>query len=322
MKNWKKAAALFCGTAAAMLFAAHALSAFAFESVELADRMDQLTDGITGILADEVYAEPGETVEFSVMIGNNIGYTNIGISLMYDEQLAVILNDRGRADLTYGPASADLVHANTLNTERCVIGYTSMGDVEVDVDGVIFTAKFTVPADAEIGTVYPMELHVENLTDRLTRPQVYTVVDGWIEVYRPETTTAATTTAASAATTGTSATTAATTQVTEDTETTTEETTSERITQDSSAVRTTTSTTLVTDSSTEKSTKKTDRDPTREVTTSGKGGTGSSGGTKSPTTVTTPKIESSRTGDAGAGAAAAAGVLAGITAIFFRKRKH
>lgn len=333
MKNVKKAAAVFCGMAVAILFAAHTLSAFAYESVELADRMDQLTAGTPGILADEVYAEAGETVEFSVMIGNNIGYTNIGISLFYDKNLELILNDRDKPDVTFGAASEDLVRVVTLNRDRCIIGYTSMGDNEVYEDGVMFTAKFTVPADAEVGTVYPMTLYVENLSDSLTIPQEFTVVDGWIEVYIPETTTSATTTSATtsrATSTTTSATTTTVTTATDTTkqtditteETSTDETTSKDVTQDTSAIGTTTATTPETDSSTLKTTKKTEHDPTRELTTSAKGGNSGTSTTKSSVTRTTTKTDSAKTDDVGTGAAVAAGMLAGVTAMLFRKRKH
>ena len=71
MRALKKVIAFVGSAAAAISLAASAMTAFAFQPVDLDDRASELKSGITNIIADEVYAEPGETVSYRGMIRNN-----------------------------------------------------------------------------------------------------------------------------------------------------------------------------------------------------------------------------------------------------------
>lgn len=323
MRKGKNAAAILGGAAAIMLFAASALSVFAFDSIKLEDRKDELTDGIINIVADEVYAAAGETVTFGVMVYNNTGYAGSGIALNYDSALTVVTDQTEKADVKIGAGADGLVMTDDLNLEKHIVGVSTMGDADCEDDGIIFTVQFRVPEDAAIGTKYPMTLNITKFLDYRTDPVDYISVDGWIQVRPKETTTATTTavtTATTAATTATTAeTTQATTRVTQTTQVTTRETTKPVTTSTTASAESMTSTTTSFEAGivTSVSTKKTDRDPTQEATTPPRGG---NNGNQSNTGTNT-KADSVKTGDAGAGAAMAAFVLAGVSAVIFGRRK-
>ncbi|MBR3045905.1 MAG: hypothetical protein IKI45_15660 [Oscillospiraceae bacterium] len=323
MRTIKKAIAVLSSVAAAAVVTAGALSAFAFDPVDLKDRASEMKSGLN-LIADEVYAEPGETVLYNVYIQNNTGYAASGIGLVYDQALSpVIKESNDRPDLTYGDGSYMLSKSADYSAAEHRIGVGTMGDEDCTRDGIVFTAKFVVPADAKENDEFKLTLDIDKFLNEKTDKVDYSTVDGWIRIRKK----AVTTTATSVTTT---VTTSDTTSVTVPTTTTapvtvpTVITTSETVPTTSSAQPTTVTTTITTDVSTVSNTSKTDReDPGSEPTTASRKNNGGAQTTKAPaSSTTTTKTTATKTGDAGVGVAAAALMLSAATAVTFKRKKH
>jgi len=323
MRTIKKAIAVLSSVAAAAVVTAGALSAFAFDPVDLKDRASEMKSGLN-LIADEVYAEPGETVLYNVYIQNNTGYAASGIGLVYDQALSpVIKESNDRPDLTYGDGSYMLSKSADYSAAEHRIGVGTMGDEDCTRDGIVFTAKFVVPADAKENDEFKLTLDIDKFLNEKTDKVDYSTVDGWIRIRKK----AVTTTATSVTTT---VTTSDTTSVTVPTTTTapvtvpTVITSSETVPTTSSAQPTTVTTTITTDVSTVSNTSKTDReDPGSEPTTASRKNNGGAQTTKAPaSSTTTTKTTATKTGDAGVGVAAAALMLSAATAVTFKRKKH
>ncbi len=317
MRALKKAIAIVCSTAAVFGLTATALNAMAFESVDLDDRSSELKSGVLNLIADEVYAEPGETVSFRVMVKENSGYAPSGLRLFYDSALKPVLNEEGtKPVIEWGEGSYGLTRSYTVNLEKNLIAYSSMGTQNCTYDGVIYTVQFQVPADAKIGTEYPLSLDVDKLENSRTVPLDHNTVDGWIRIKDAETTAPVTTTTSDSVTTTTSTTTVSqsldTTTGTKPTETSSETTTTPPVT--------TTLSQIETDVTTASNTKKTERqDPNSSVaTTASRAGTTSTAKNVGHSTTTT----AAKTGDAGVGIAAAALVLSASVAVCSKRKKE
>lgn len=320
MKALKKAAAIICSTIAAAGLAVSSMTAMAYDPVELDDRAAELKSGIVNLIADEVYAEPGETVSYRLLIQNNTGYAPSGIALIYDEALTpVMVENSAKPEMKWGDASYGLTKANTLNADKHLIGYSSVGTENCTNDGTIYTVQFKVPSDAKEGTEYPLELNVEHFLNAKADPVDYNTVKGWIRVRKPEVTTTVVTT------TSDTSTSTSTTTVSNITVTTTKPDGSEKetTTTTSQTAPTTTSTTVTsnieTDASTASNTKKTDRqDPvSSEPTTASRAGTTASN-KKQPTSGSTTAV---KTGDPGVGIAVAALALSASVAVVLKRKK-
>ena len=298
MRALKKVLAITCSAAAVIGMAASAISALAFDPVDLDDRASELKNGVTNLVADEVYAEPGETVSFRVMVKNNAGYGPSGFSLTYDSALQPVMEDNGvKPALKWGDGSYGLTKSYTLNADKHLIGFSTVGTDNCEKDGIIYTAQFVVPANAEEGAEYPLSLKVDKFLDAKTDPVSHNDVNGWIRIKKP----AATMTTASVSS-GTTTTTSEGSKI--DTATTT---------------TVTVTTPIETDVSTVSNTSKTNRDPGTEPTTASRAGsvtaTTKKPGSSSTTTAT-------KTGDAGVGVAAAGLMLAGAAAVICKKKEH
>lgn len=323
MRTIKKAIAVLSSVAAAAVVTAGALSAFAFDPVDLKDRASEMKSGLN-LIADEVYAEPGETVLYNVYIQNNTGYAASGIGLVYDQALSpVIKESNDRPDLTYGDGSYMLSKSADYSAAEHRIGVGTMGDEDCTRDGIVFTAKFVVPADAKENDEFKLTLDIDKFLNEKTDKVDYSTVDGWIRIRKKAVTTTATSVT-------TSVTTSDTTSVTVPTTTTapvtvpTVITSSETVPTTSSAQPTTVTTTITTDVSTVSNTSKTDReDPGSEPTTASRKNNGGAQTTKAPaSSTTTTKTTATKTGDAGVGVAAAALMLSAATAVTFKRKKH
>lgn len=309
MKALKKALAIFCSTAVISV-AANAISALAFDPVDLEDRASDLKSGVINLVADEVYAEPGETVSYRLMIENNTGYAPFGIGLNYDSALTPVLQDNGKPVIEFGDGSDGLMRSYSVNLEKYLIAYSSMGTIDCKNDGVIYTVQFKVPADAKEDTVYPITLDVDRLTNAKTEDLDNYVVNGWIRIKTEEvTTTTVTTTEAPITST-----------ISTDQTTSTVSSSNTTSTSVSSVATESVTTTVETDASTVSNTSKTDRDDpsSSEPTTESRPG-GTTATTKKPTSTST--TTASKTGDAGVGIAVAALALSGAVAMLCNQKK-
>lgn len=312
MKALKKALAIFGSAVAVIGIAANAMSALAYDPVDLKDRASELENGVINLVADEVYAEPGETVTYRVMITNNTGYAPCGFALVYDKALQPVLADDGiKPALKWGDGSYGLTRSYSVNLDEHLIGYSSMGTVDCTKDGTIYSAEFVVPADAKEDTVYSLTLDVDKLTNAQTDPLTYNVVNGWIRIKTKEETKTTTSTSV------TSVTTTVDTDKTTSTESmgTTTTTTVDTTTDTSTSV----TTTIETDVSTVSNTSKTDRnDPnSSEPTTASRPGTTATTKKQSTSSTTT----ATKTGDAGVGVAVAALALSSAVAMLCKRKK-
>jgi hypothetical protein len=319
MRALKRVIAFVGSAAAAIGLAASAMTAFAFQPVDLDDRASELKSGITNIIADEVYAEPGETVSYRVMIQNNKGYGPSGIALNYDAALTPVLEANGvKPALKWGDGSYGLTKSYSINKEKHLLGIGTTGTDNCEKDGVIYTAQFVVPADAKENTVYPMTLTIDKFLDAATDPVANNPVNGWIRVRKPvEETTVSTTKATTTTTTLTTVTTVSTSK----SSVSTEPTTSKSVTNPTTVSSTVTK--IETDVSTVSNTSKTDRqDPNKsEPTTASRQG-GVTATTKKATT-SSSTTTATKTGDAGVGIAVTALLLSGtVAAVCKRKKEH
>lgn len=311
MKALKKALAIFGSAVAVIGIAANAMSALAYDPVDLKDRASELENGVINLVADEVYAEPGETVTYRVMITNNTGYAPCGFVLVYDKALQPVLADDGvKPALEWGDGSYGLTRSYSVNLDEHLIGYSSMGTVDCTKDGTIFSAEFVVPADAKEDTVYSLTLDVDKFTNAQTDPLTYNVVNGWIRIKAKEETKPTTSVTTVTTTVKTDKTTS-----TESTDTTTTTITVDTTTDTSTSV----TTTIETDVSTVSNTSKTDRnDPnSSEPTTGSRPGTTATTKKQSTSSTTT----ATKTGDAGVGVAVAALALSSAVAMLCKRKK-
>lgn len=189
MESIKKAAAILCSAAALAVFGAAALPADAFETVDLEDRAGELKANTVNIVADQVYAEPGETVDFRVLLSGNTGFTNSGIALVYDEALEVVAEGKDDPLTEAGHAVRSLMTEDSLNTAERIIAFSSSGMVNSTEDGTMFTAHLTVPENAKDGTTYPMTIEIRHFQDERQKAVSHVTVDGWIKVRKPVVTT-------------------------------------------------------------------------------------------------------------------------------------
>ena len=193
MESIKKAAAILCSAAALAVFGAAAIPADAFETVDLQDRAGELKANMVNIIADQVYAEPGETVDFRVLLSGNTGFTNSGIALVYDEALDVVTEGKDDPVTEVGNAARTLMTDDSLNTKERIIAFSSSGMINATEDGTLFTAHLTVPENAADGTTYPMTIEIRHFQDERQKAVTNTVIDGWIKVRKPVVTTTVTT---------------------------------------------------------------------------------------------------------------------------------
>lgn len=326
MRALKKVIAFVGSAAAAISLAASAMTAFAFQPVDLDDRASELKNGTTNIIADEVYAEPGETVSYRVMIQNNKGYAPSGIALSYDAALTPVMEANGvKPALKWGDGSYGLTKSYSINKEKHLLGIGTSGTDNCEKDGVIYTAQFVVPADAKENTVYPMTLTIDKFLDAATDPVANNPVNGWIRIRKPvETTVSTTSTTKPTTSTTTTTLTTVTTVSTSKSSVSTEPTTSKSVTNPTTVSSTVTTVTKIeTDVSTVSNTSKTDRqDPNKsEPTTASRQG-GVTATTKKATT-SSSTTTATKTGDAGVGIAATALLLSGtVAAVCKRKKEH
>ena len=301
---FKKTAAIICGAATLVTIGMTAMMANAQEQAVDPTAREGLSTSVTNVIADQIYAEPGEEVLYPILIVGNKGYSGSGVALEYDKRLTPKVKD-GTEDtpvVKRGPASKvqdeNLSSKTTFNLDLGIWAFSTMGSEDLCTDdGMYVAAYFTVPSDAKPGDTFPMTLTVNKWQDTKNVQLDRNVIgDGWIKIKAGDTTTTTTLT--------TTSTTLTTTSTTETTTTTTESTS------------TTTQTTLSNGDTTS----------TTTLTTSGDGTTDTSSttldnGTTAPNNNTGTAAPPIKTGDAGVGAAVAGLMLAAAAAVAVATKK-
>lgn len=302
MKFMKKAAAIACGAAIVSAVSIAAISASA--------------EGTNVIKAAQVYAEPGQVVEYAVNLEGNTGFEIVNYTLVYDSKLKPVVTKednrtvpKNKSDEYSGMVSL------FINQEDYLIGYGMTAMSKQLGDKALAYFYFEVPENAEDGDTYPISFLTEN-TELIVGDVNQTVSSeaGWIKVK-----------------------TAGTSDVTTEanTEATAEETTSE--TTEETTAETTAETTESSDVVTEESTVSTDATVSSDSTDNGEGTTTTSatnaatvstnaGGTTKQggnggSTTNGGKQDGPSAGDAGV-AMAVAGLLAAAGSAVVCRKKH
>lgn len=324
MGTLKKTAAILCGAATLALAGVSAFSVNAFETVDLEDRADELNASKMMYVADEVYAAAGETVNYSVYVQNNTGYSSGGITMYYDPALQIVMADEIKAKCEKGPGADGLTMTHSLNSKANIFGFSVMGTDNCKNDGIVFKIQFTVPENAEAGAVYPIRLETVQIIDEKSELVDCTTVAGWIKVPDAITTTTTTVTVTTTSTQPISDVTTTTTAEPAPPVTTTTTsapgpdggttTTTSAVPKDEG----TTTSTIQTDRKTEKITDDTQHNPGDQEQTTAKRTT--SANNSNPNAG--KKSEATKTGDTGVAVAAAALMIAGASAVIFRRKEH
>jgi hypothetical protein len=187
MSIFKKVTAMVCGAATVLAMGA-SLSASAADAV---------------FKADQITCESGATVEYSIRLENNPGYSPSGFRLDYDERLTPVGKNGTDMEYTTGDAAAGLSPMLNHATSKARIAWSTSGANDNTKDGVIYTVKFTVPEVTE-ETTFPMDITVKQFANADTQDLSFTEVDGWIKVTpKVQTTTTTTTTEETTTTTTT-----------------------------------------------------------------------------------------------------------------------
>ena len=333
MGTLKKTAAIICSVAALAFAGVSAYSVYAYETVKLEDRAEELTADKIMYVADEVYAQAGETVDFSVYVQKNSGYTTGGITMYYDPQLKIVMADEIKAYCVKGLGAEGLSMTHILNEKANIFGFSTMGTQNCTNDGKVYTIRFTVPDDAVPGSTYSIRLETVQMLNAKSELIDCTTVAGWIKV--PDVTTTTTSVTVTNTTTTTERITTTTDITTVSSTTTSAEpnpgssTTTAAPNPGSSTTTTSapipgsgsTTTTSQTERHTEKITDDTkhnpgDQEQTTANRTTAKPANGNSSGTSAGS-----KTEATKTGDSGVAVAAAALMVAGASAFVFRRKK-
>ncbi|MBQ5335301.1 MAG: LPXTG cell wall anchor domain-containing protein [Oscillospiraceae bacterium] len=180
----KKAAALFCSAAAALSMSA-VLSASAAGSATFE--------------AQEVYADPGETVHYEVYLKDNPGYAALGLPLVFDERLTVV-GANGTDISTSSYALGEASNPNGIlnyNGSKHIIAYSSSSSgSNKNESGLLYKVDIKVPDDAQPGDTFEMKLmnsdgeaKPKQFVDENSAALGYVMDHGWIKIKEITTTT-------------------------------------------------------------------------------------------------------------------------------------
>jgi hypothetical protein len=117
---------------------------------------------------EEAKANPTRTISISVE-GANAKYCSTGMHFYYDNRLEAVKDPFGRVNVGKGPAINYLsaveykedptaVDYNTTDNKFGGVFFSTAGNADMGLDGVMFTLEFTIPDDAKEGDVYPFNI--------------------------------------------------------------------------------------------------------------------------------------------------------------------
>ncbi|MCQ2416531.1 MAG: leucine-rich repeat protein [Oscillospiraceae bacterium] len=140
------------------------------------------------IIADQIYAKPGETVPFSIYLMNNPGFSVLNIMAAYSGFLDIRLSDEKKADIIYGPVldGAQVLPASSPYSPSYNYSIAVLGNHVNENDGVLVTVYFTVPEDAVPGGEYDVLLPKAALMHADGKVIETNAVQGWIRVVQDQ----------------------------------------------------------------------------------------------------------------------------------------
>lgn len=155
------------------------LTAFAQTDETIEDRHDIVADK-TNIAAGIVEAVQGETVKFPVYVVNNTvsGFTDLKITVQYDQRLAPYLNTDGSVQIKQGIAGDELTPVFQHDAKNHTITLNAKGAKAEKDSGILFTVDLTMPAD--YGGRFPVTVTIDQFLDAENQPVASAAVNGYI----------------------------------------------------------------------------------------------------------------------------------------------
>ena len=163
-------------------------------------------DGAAKLSMDQKFAEPGETVEIALNLENfDASWTGLEFLVNYDPKLEVALDGAGDIDYSYGDAigamGKKISVGGAISKDLTADGLKGFAfawgtATAISGNGQLGVFKFTVPADAQPGDEFPVNLtvNVGSFIDANKENIPFETVNGWIKIKEEETTTTTTTT--------------------------------------------------------------------------------------------------------------------------------
>lgn len=171
-------------------------------------------DGAAKLSMDQIYAEPGQEVSFAMSVENlGTSWTGLEFLVNYDARLEATLNKAGTAAAcSYGDAIGDMAEeisrGGAVSKELTADGQKGFAfalgtATAISGDGQLCIFKFTVPADAQPGDEFPVNLTVNegSFIDANKENIPFETVNGWIKIKEEETSTSEETTTTTTTTT-------------------------------------------------------------------------------------------------------------------------
>lgn len=132
---------------------------------------DAVASGAAPVLTiNNSEGKPGETVDVTVSLsGADQKWSMCGVHFSYDNTLSCVTQEDPKfASYTQGDATKDMTaFVSAIWTENLIddlsannkysLFFASVGEGDVGADGEIATFQFTIPEDATVGTVYPLD---------------------------------------------------------------------------------------------------------------------------------------------------------------------
>lgn len=151
-------------------------------------------EGAAKLSMDQKFAKPGETVEIALNLENfDASWTGLEFLVNYDAKLDAVLDGAGDIDYSYGDAvgamgkklSVGAAISKELNEEGQKGFAFAWGTASaVSGNGQLAIFKFTVPADAQPGDEFPINLTVKDggFIDADKANIAFETVNGWIKI--------------------------------------------------------------------------------------------------------------------------------------------
>ena len=172
-------------------------------------------DGAAKLSMDQIYAEPGQEVSFAMSVENlGTSWTGLEFLVNYDARLEATLNKAGTAaSISYGNAidpdlAGEISRGGAVSKELTADGQKGFAfalgtATAISGDGQLCIFKFTVPADAQPGDEFPVNLTINegSFIDANKENIPFETVNGWIKIKEEETTTSEETTTTTTTTT-------------------------------------------------------------------------------------------------------------------------
>lgn len=169
-------------------------------------------DGAAKLSMDQKFAEPGETVEIALNLENfDASWTGLEFLVNYDPKLEVALDGAGDIDYSYGDAigamGKKISVGSAISKEPTADGQKGFAfawgtATAISGNGQLGIFKFTVPADAQPGDEFPINITVNegSFIDAEKANIAFETANGWIKI-KEETVTSETTTTTTTTTT-------------------------------------------------------------------------------------------------------------------------